>query len=191
MLVFAIVSALGFGVLYAQTAFAHIPSAQAALLGGAIATLAFLVSFLLPPRWFHYTNADVAPRVMSQVIARAAVGALIVLGLNALIWFAFGASVSLLEELYVYALVAILLFHGWGGAVASHVVYLQQTRQYNSNQLVAVLVLVTLILLILVLYFLAFDWAIPREPYIHTRDLTLVTLVLLGYGRAIYLMAHH
>jgi hypothetical protein len=99
MLIFALVSALGFGVLYAQTAFARIPSAQAALLGGAIATLAFLVSFLLPPRWFHYTNADVAPRVMSQVIARAAVGALIVLGLNALIWFAFGASVSLLEEL--------------------------------------------------------------------------------------------
>jgi hypothetical protein len=61
----------------------------------------------------------------------------------------------------------------------------------HSNQLVAVLVLVTLILLVLVLYFLAFDWAIPRDASIHERDLTLLTLVLLGYGRAIFLMAHH
>jgi hypothetical protein len=100
-------------------------------------------------------------------------------------------DVSLLEGLYVYSLVAGLLFHGLGGAVASHVVYLQQTKQYNSNQLVAVLVLITLILLVLVLYFLAFDWALPRDTSIHVRDLTLLTLVVLGYSRAIFLMAHH
>jgi hypothetical protein len=31
----------------------------------------------------------------------------------------------------------------------------------------------------------------PRDASIHVRDLTLVTLVLLGYGRAVYVMAHH
>jgi hypothetical protein len=71
------------------------------------------------------------------------------------------------------------------------VIYLQATRQYNSNQLAAILLLVTLLLLVLVLYFIAFDWAIPRDAYVHLRDLTMITLVLLAYGRAIYLMAHH
>ena len=128
---------------------------------------------------------------MSQVISRALVAALIVLTLNVFAWFALEDGVRLLEELYGYSLVAIFLFHGLGGAISSHVVYLQQTKQYNSDQLVAVLVLVTLSLLVLVLYFLAFDWAIPRDAYIRLRDLTLVTLALLGYGRAVYLMAHH
>ena len=191
MFLYAFFASLGFGVLYAETTLARTQSPATAWLFGAATFLAFLISFILPPRLYRYTNDDVAPRVMSQVITRAVVAALIVLALNVCVWFTLAGDVSLLEELYVYSLVAILLFHGLGGSVASHVVYLQQTKQYNSNQLVAVLVLVTLILLVLVLYFVAFDWAMPRDAYIHVRDLTLVTLVLLGYGRAIYLMAHH
>jgi hypothetical protein len=191
MPVYAFIAALGFGALYAETTFARTQSSAMAWLFGAVTFLVFAISFLLPPRLFRYTNADPAPRVMSQVVARASIGAGIVLALNALVGLMLADGVPLLEELYVYALVAILLFHGWSGAVASYVVYLQQTRQYNSNQLVAVLVLVTLMLLVLVLYFLAFDWAILRDASIHLRDLTLVTLVLLGYGRAAYVMAHH
>ena len=191
MFLYAFFVSLGFGTLYAETTFARTPSPATAGLFGAAAFLAFLISFILPPRLFHYTNDDSAPRAMNQVVARAVVAALIVLALNVWVWLALAGDVSLLEELYVYSLVAILLFHGLGGAVASHIVYLQQTKQYNSNQLVAVLVLVTLILLVLVLYFLAFDWAMPRDAFIHVRDLALVTLVLLGYGRVIFLMAHH
>ena len=125
-------------------------------------------------------------------MARGAAAAAITLVTNVAVWLSIGReSVALIEELYVYSLVAILLFHGLGGVIAAHVVYLQATKQYNSNQLAAVLLLITLLLLVLVLYFIAFDWAIPRDAYIHLRDLTMITLVLLGYGRAIYLMAHH
>jgi hypothetical protein len=191
MLWYAIFASLGFGVLYAETTFTRTYSMVSAATFAAGAGIAFLISFVVPSRSFRYTNDDVAPRVLSQVIARAIVAAGIVLALNACVWLVLTDGVALLEELYVYALVAILLFHGLGGAVASQVVYLQQTKQYNSNQLVAVLVLVTLLLFVLILYCLAFDWAMPRDASIHVRDLTLVTLVLLGYGRALYVMAHH
>lgn len=191
MLLYSLLASLGFGALYAETAFARSASLTTATLFGALAFVAFLVSFLVPPRIFRYTNDDFAPRVMSQVISRAAVAAIVVLATNLGVWLTLGGSIHLLEELYIYSLVALFLFHGFGGAIASHVVYLQQTKQYNSNQLVAVLVLVTLILLILTLYFVAFDWAILRDDYVHLRDLTLVTLVFLSYGRALYLMAHH
>ncbi len=191
MILYSLFASLGFGVLYAETAFARTQSLSVAGVFGILAFSAFLISFLVPPRIFRYTNDDAAPRVMSQVISRAVFAAIILLVTNIIVWFALTDGVRLLEELYVYSLVAILLFHGFGGAIASHVIYLQQTKQYNSNQLVAVIVLVTLILIILVLYFIAFDWAIPRDAYIHLRDLTLITLVLLSYGRAVYLMAHH
>jgi hypothetical protein len=191
MLWYAIFASLGFGMLYAETTFTRTYSLVWAATFGAGAGIAFLISFVVPSRSFRYTNDDVAPRVLRQVIARAIVAAGIVLALNACVWLVLVDGVALLEELYVYALVAILLFHGLGGAVASQVVYLQQTKQYNSNQLVAVLVLVTLLLFVLILYCLAFDWAMPRDASIHVRDLTLVTLVLLGYGRAMYVMAHH
>lgn len=192
MVLYAVAVSLGFGGLYAGTIFAHTGSSSTAVTAGVLAASAFAVSFLVPPVLFRYSNADTAPRVMGQVLGSAAAGSLIVLAANAAVWIvAARPDVGLLEELYVYSLIAILLFHGLGGAIASHVVYLQQTRQYNSDQLVAVLVMVTLILLILVLYFLAFDFAIPRDAYIHVRDLATVTLILLAYSRAIYRMAHH
>ena len=181
----------GFGVLYAGTAFARTQRLQLAAMIGILAFIAFLVSFFLPPRLYTYTNADVAPRVQTQVISRAAVSTAITLGLNIVVWVALGRSVPLLEEMYMYTLFTVFIFYGWAGAIASHVVYLQQTKQYNSNQLVAVIAMVTLILFVLILYFITLDWAIPRDAYIHLRDLALVTLVLVGFGRAVYLMAHH
>jgi hypothetical protein len=191
-MVYALITSLGFGALYAQTAFAHTRSASMSLAVAAFAFVAFVVSFLVPPRFFRYTHAQVAPVVLSQLMSRGVAAAAIVLAMNWVVWFFVGqTSVALVEELYVYSLVAIFLFHGFGGIIASHVVYLQATKQYNSNQLAAVLLLVTLLLLVLILYFVAFDWAIARDASIHLRDLALITLVLLAYGRAIYQMAHH
>jgi formate-dependent nitrite reductase membrane component NrfD len=88
-------------------------------------------------------------------------------------------------------LIALFLFQGWGEVVTRHVMYLQQTHQYNSNQLVALLISVTLLLFILILYFLAFDLARPAELHAYLRDILAITLVLVGHGRALYLMAHH
>ena len=192
MILYALVSSLGLGALYAQTALAHAQAAPRALAVAAFVFVAVAISFLVPPRFFRYTHADVAPVVLSQLMARGVAAAAITLATNIAVWLIVSRdSVALVEELYVYSLVAIFLFHGFGGVIASHVVYLQATKQYNSNQLAAVLLLVTLLLLVLILYFVAFDWAIPRDAYVHLRDLTLITLVLLAYGHAIYLMAHH
>ena len=192
MILYALIASLGFSALYAQTTLAHAQSTPTALAVAAFVFIAFAISFLVPPRFFRYTHADAAPVVLSQLMARGGAAAAITLATNLVVWLIVGrGSVALVEELYVYSLVAIFLFHGFGGVIASHVVYLQATRQYNSNQLAAVLLLVTLLLLVLILYFVAFDWAIARDAYIHLRDLTLITLVLLAYGRAIYRMAHH
>jgi uncharacterized membrane protein YczE len=69
--------------------------------------------------------------------------------------------------------------------------YLQQTHQYNSNQLFAMLVAVTLLLFTLILYFLAFDLARPPDLHAYARDLIAITLTLIGYGRSVYLLARH
>ena len=192
MELYALIASLGFGALYAQTALAHTQLPALALAVGALALLAFAISFLAPPRFARYTHADIAPAVLSKLMTRGIAASIIVLALNIATWLIVGReNVALVEELYVYSLVAIFLFHGFGGVIASHVVYLQATKQYNSNQLAAVLLLVTVLLLVLILYFVAFDWAIARDAYVHLRDLTLITLVLLAYGRAIYVMAHH
>ena len=100
---------------------------------------------------FRYTNDDVAPRVMSQVISRAPrrradrpCAERLRSGsrwrMASLCW---KSCTSIRSSRFCS-------FTAWAARVASHVVYLQQTKQYNSNQLVAVLVLVTLILLVLV-----------------------------------------
>ena len=191
MVGYSLLVSFGFGALYAGTAFARTQRLALAAMVGTLAFIAFLISFLLPPRLYTYTNADVAPRVQTQVISRAAVSSTITLGLNIVVWVALGRSVPLLEEMYMYTLITVFIFYGWAGAIASHVVYLQQTKQYNSNQLVAVIAMVTLILFVLILYFITLDWAIVRDAYIHLRDLALVTLILIGFGRAVYLMAHH
>lgn len=192
MAIYALIASLGFGALYAQTALAHTQSPALALAVGALVVIAFASSFLVPARFFRYTDADVAPVVLSQLMARGMTAAAITLATNTAVWLIVSRdSVALVEELYVYSLVAIFLFHGFGGVVALHVVYLQATKQYNSNQLAAILLLVSILLLVLVLYFVAFDWALLRDASVHLRDLTLITLALLAYGRAIYRMAHH
>ncbi len=192
MLLYALLASFGLGLLYAQTTLTPTASPAKAVACGGLVFITSAISFLAPPRWFRYSHTDAAPRVMNQVINRAFAAALIAIATNAAVWFIVASdSISLLEELYAYTLLVIFLFHGLGGAIASHVMYLQATRQYNSDQLIVVLATVTLLLFVLVLYFLAFDWAIPRDGSIHVRDLIAVTLVLIGYGRSVYLMAHH
>ena len=191
MIPYALIASLGFGILYIETVYARSQSFMLAAIIGGLAFVTFLISFLVPPQMLRYTNSDIAPRVQTQVLNRAIFGVAIILGLNLIVWFALTDGVALLEELYGYSLIAVFLFHGFAGAIASHVVYLQQTQQYNSNQLVAVIGLVTLVLFVLILYLLTLDWTLQRDTYIHVRDLTLVTLILLSYGRAVYLMAHH
>jgi hypothetical protein len=192
MILYALIASTGFGALYLETAYAHSQSLTTAVAIAAFAAVAFAIAFLVPPKLFKADNSEAAPIVLSKLMARGGVSAALVLAVNVGVWLLLGpGQVSLIEELYVYVLTALLLFHGFGGVVASHVVYLQATKQYNSNQLAAVLLMITLLLFVLVLYFVAFDWAIARDAYIHVRDLTLLTLVLLGYGRAVYAMAHH
>src|SRR5512141_2307705 len=99
-MVYSVVAAFGFAILYAESALAHSGAAAATLTGVAIFVL-FAASFLVPPRLFRYTNDDVAPRVMSQVMARAVVAAAMVLIGDAIVWLLTGGSVALLEELFV------------------------------------------------------------------------------------------
>ncbi len=94
-------------------------------------------------------------------------------------------------ELYLFTVMALSLFQGFGEVIPRHVIYLQQTRQYNSNQLFAMLVAATLILFSLILYFLAFDLARPPDFHAYARNLIAITLALVGFGRSVYLMAHH
>jgi hypothetical protein len=186
-----LVVSVGFGILYMVTAFARVQTIETSLVIGVVTCAVFLLALVIPPRIFSYTNDNVAPRVQTQVINRAMISTAIIMTLNVAVWVFLARNIPLLEELYGYSLVEIFLCFGFAGAIASHVVYLQQTKQYNSNQLVAVIGVVTLILFVMVLVLLALDWAIARDAYVHLRDLILITLILLSYGRAVYLMAHH
>jgi hypothetical protein len=96
-----------------------------------------------------------------------------------------------LGELYVYTLIGIFLFQAIGEVITNHVLYLQRTHQYNSNQLFALLAGIALLLFVMILYFLAFDLAQPPDLHNYVRDMLAITLVLGGYGRAVFLMAHH
>ncbi len=91
----------------------------------------------------------------------------------------------------MYSVVAILVFHGLAGLYANHIVYLQETKQYNSNQLLAITMLLVTLFIVLLLYFLSFDFSANREPAIYVRDLALVTLAFVGFGWHAFRIAHH
>lgn len=165
-----------------------------------LATLVFivtfalwLVSYLLPPLLFRYSNEQIAPVVLSQLMKHAAGAALCVIlaGLATLYITGLWLDLPMIEEVYAFTLIGIVLFHGFGGPFAHHVVYLQQTNQYNSNQLAAVLIAFTLMLFILTLFFLKLDFGVARDAHVQRRDLLLLTTVLIGYGWVIYKVAHH
>lgn len=184
-------AAVLFGFLYGETARASIPGS---------ALVAFLLSFtgvflsLYAPRRLYTITMDMhAATVLSLLIRRAAAGSVVVIATSITVWLLIGRldEPQVIGELYAYAAIGVFLFHGFGETLANHAIYLQRTRQYNSNQLVAVLLTTTLLIFALVLYFLAFDLARPPELHAYLRDLTVITLVLFGYGHATYLIAHH
>ncbi len=190
-MVYSLLAAALYAVLLGESARARTP--ETALVVVLIAFVGIWLSLDIPPRLFQYTNDDVAPAVLTRLMQRGALGSALMVGTMLLAWLIVGrlADPGLFGEFYLFAILGVFLFQGFGQVVTNHTMYLQQTHQYNSNQLFALLVAVTLLLLTLVLYFLAFDLARPPEFHAYFRNLIAITLTLLGYGRAVYLMAHH
>jgi hypothetical protein len=181
---------IGFGALYGYTASFHGGPGMAV---GLATTAIFAVSFLVPGRLFRYVTTDAAPLVLSQLGRRWLLAAALSLAAALLLAAAtpWGRPLQLAEELYMYTVVAILVFHGLAGLYADHIVYLQVTKQYNSNQLLAITMLLVVVFVMLILYFLSFDFAASREPYVYVRDLALVTLAFTGFGWHAFRIAHH
>ncbi len=190
-MIYPLLTATLYAVLLGESARARTPVTVPVVAG--IAFVGILLSLVVPPRLFKYTNDDVAPIVLTRLMQRGALGSSLMVVTIAFSWL-FVQEVldpGLFGEMYLFALLGVFLFQGFGGVVTHHTMYLQQTHQYNSNQLFALLVAVTLLIFTLVLYFLGFDLARPPEFHAYFRDIIAITLTLLGYGRAVYLMAHH
>ncbi|MBI4671617.1 MAG: hypothetical protein HY741_08115 [Chloroflexi bacterium] len=179
------------GGLYAASAWAV--NSNLALFAGMVAGVLMFLAIYLPRHFFQYHLEDLAPTVLQRLMQRAVIGTGLVLAIPLLVLAMLGVWTNpvLLGELYVYALIGVFLFQGIGEVITNHVLYLQRTNQYNSNQLFAMLSGIALLIFVLILYFLAFDLAQPPQLHNYVRDLLAITLVLSGYGRAVFLMAHH
>ncbi len=190
-MIYDAVAALVLAALYGEAAYARNPGA--ALPVAIITFVAVLAGLAVPPHLFKYTYEDIAPRVLTQLVQRAAVGSALIVVNSLVAWLLIGrlADPVVIGELFVFTAMGVFLYQGFGVAITRHVMYLQQSHQYNSNQLAAVLLMVTLLIFVLVLYFLAFDLGRPPELHAYLRDLIAITATLLGYGQAVYLMAHH
>jgi len=194
MAAFAVISALGFGLLFAEIGgyFAGPPTGY--LLGG-LSALCYLTAFLLPRLLIRYTIEESAPVVLHRVTLRflLAVGVTLLPSIVSFIILVPGSHrpVAPSMEISAITLMAVVLFHALGGLFADHANYLQQTHQYNSNQLLAILMLITVLFFTLALYLLTFDLVIPREPRIFLRDGLFGILALMGFGYFIYRLAHH
>lgn len=190
-MLYALVIALLTAGLYAESAMGANPPAEP-LVAGIAFVLTFLAIFV-PRRFFHYDLQDLAPTVLQKLMQRAAIGSapVIILPILALALLNAWRNPVLLGEMFFYTIIGIFLIQGIGEVVTNHVIYLQRTNQYNSNQLFAMLSGIALLIFVLILYFLAFDLAQPPNLRNYLRDMFAITLVLVGYGRAVFLMAHH
>jgi hypothetical protein len=180
-----------FGLLYGEAAYARaLGAVPLAALAGFVGVF---LSLLVPPRLFKYSMQMGASEVLAQLMHRAVLGSGVLVATSFLVWLLIGhlSDPGALGEMYVFAAIGIFVFHVLGETMADHALYLQRTHQYNSDQLVAVLLTVTLLLFVLILYFLAFDLSRSPEFHAYSRDLTAITLILIGYGRAVYMIAHH
>jgi hypothetical protein len=184
------VSAL-FALIYGEAVIVRLPNVLPFVL--AVTFLLWLLSYIAPQELFRYDNSQAAPVVLSQLMKRAALSVMLVLaaGIFVLAITGLWLDLPLIEELYAATLAGVIIFHGFGGPFAHHIVYLQQTHQYNSNQLAAVLIAFTLILFVLVLFFLNLDFAIVRDAHVQRRDLLMLSTLLVGYGWTVVKVAHH
>jgi hypothetical protein len=184
------VSAL-FGAIVAELVAWRMPPLAAPLFASTF--VLWLAAYLVPPRLFRYSNEQLAPVVLTALMRRAglAVACIVAAAFVVLIATGLWLDLPLLEELYTLTLIGTIVFHGFGGPFAYHVVYLQETKQYNSNQLAAVLIAFTLMLFVLTLFFFNLDFGTPRDNVTQLRDLLIFTAVLLGYSWTIYKVAHH
>ena len=189
--IYALAVAAMFALSYGEDVVVRAPSLAPLVLG--VTFLLWWLAYLLPALLFRYDNEQPAPVVLSQLMRRAglAITLVVAAGLFVLSLTGLWLDLPFLEELYATTLIGLVVFHGFGGTFAYHVVYLQQTRQYNSNQLAAVLIAITLLLFVLALFFLNLDFATPHDAHVQRRDLLLLTAVLIGYGWTIYKVAHH
>jgi hypothetical protein len=181
---------LGFGALYGYTVSFH---GGPGIAVGLATAVVFAIAFLVPARLFRYDITNAAPVVLSQLGRRwlLASGLSLAAGLLVAMATPWNRPLQLAEELYMYSVVAILVFHGLAGLYADHIVYLQVTKQYNSNQLLAITMMLVVLFILLTLYFLGFDFTASREPYVYVRDLALVTLAFTGFGWHAFRIAHH
>lgn len=188
---YALVIGVLYGALFAQSAL-WVPGAPAAASGVAGGVLIFL-SLVVPGRFLRYSLQDAAPTVLGRLVRRAVVGCGFVLAAAivalALAWGNY--TPTFVGEIYVWTLTGVVLFQIIGEVMAPHVIYLQHTHQYNSNQLFVALIGIGMLVFTLSLYFLAFDLAGAPDMHRYLRDLLAITLVLIGYGHALYRMAHH
>ncbi len=190
-MIYAFLIALLYASLYATGALTVNPAL--APIVAVIALIATFLSIYLPRKFFAYDLEDIAPTVLQKLMQRAAIGTIFVLALPVIALALLNAwsNPVLLGELFLYTLLGIFLFQGIGEVITNHVIYLQKTKQYNSNQLFAMLSGIALLFFVLILYFLAFDLAHPPDLNNYVRDMLAITLILGGYGRAVFLMAHH
>lgn len=190
-MIYYIAAAVLFAALFGESSYAHAP--EATWLVTLVGFIGAFLSMLIPGKFFKYDLETEASAVLTRLMKQSSVGALLVIATALLAWILIQRpdDPSVFGELYVFTAIGVFLFQGFGVAVTRHAMYLQRTRQYNSNQLVAVLLAVTLLLFTLVLYFLAFDLARPPQFHAYFRDIVAISLVLLGYGRSVYLIAHH
>jgi hypothetical protein len=190
-IIYALIISLLFGLVYGEATAVRTPAAATLVLVLTISL--WLAAYLLPPLIFGYSNEQAAPSVLSQLMKRAGIAVTCVLLASVLALAVTGLWLDLpfIEELFAFTLTGIVLFHGFGGPFAYHIVYLQQTGQYNSNQLAAVLIGFTLMLFVLALFFLNLDFGVARDAHVQRRDLLLLTTALIGYGRTIFMVAHH
>ncbi|MBU1879190.1 MAG: hypothetical protein KJ734_09605, partial [Chloroflexi bacterium] len=184
----------GLAVLYGELTWHHTGgSLPTALLDGGLVFVGILVAFLVPPRLFRYSNDMLAPHVLTKLTNRGVLtlGIVFLLSLVTLALCWPNRSIQLVQELYAYTLIAGLIFFVLGDVYANHVVYLQVTKQYNSDQLLIVTVALTALMILLALYFLALDALMPRDAHVHIRDLLILTVVGYGYGWHLYKIGHH
>lgn len=190
-----IVFSLGFGVLYWEMASGAAGLEESAPVIGLMATISYLIAFLVPQTLFRFSLSDVASTVLGQLSRRFAIAAGVTILLNLVVAAILARSaipaVPIIMEVYSATALGLVVFHALGGLMAEQANYLQRTAQYKSDQLLAVVVAMCVLFVLLLMYFLAFDLATTRPPRIYVRDMVFATLAVAGFVWLVFRLGHH